>query len=60
MLLYIFKYFCCNDYINIYFNSNQGDITPELLSKAGVFVLPGPREKFTVTEVCYTCVLFLL
>ncbi|KFM74307.1 hypothetical protein X975_02449, partial [Stegodyphus mimosarum] len=24
--------------------NNQGDITPELLSKAGVFVLPGPRE----------------
>ncbi|GIY05839.1 intraflagellar transport protein 52 homolog [Caerostris extrusa] len=31
--------------------SNQGDITTELLSKAGVFVLPGPREKFTVTEI---------
>ncbi|XP_055952884.1 intraflagellar transport protein 52 homolog [Argiope bruennichi] len=31
--------------------NNQGDITPELLSKAGVFVLPGPREKFTVTEI---------
>ncbi|GFS88423.1 intraflagellar transport protein 52 homolog [Nephila pilipes] len=31
--------------------SNPGDITSELLSKAGVFVLPGPREKFTVTEI---------
>ncbi|GBN15908.1 Intraflagellar transport protein 52 [Araneus ventricosus] len=31
--------------------NNQGDITPELLAKAGVFVLPGPREKFTVTEI---------
>ncbi|GFQ82272.1 intraflagellar transport protein 52 homolog [Trichonephila clavata] len=31
--------------------SNPGDITAELLSKAGVFVLPGPREKFTVTEI---------
>lgn len=33
--------------------SNQGDITAELLSKAGVFVLAGPREKFTVLEINY-------
>ncbi|XP_054707010.1 intraflagellar transport protein 52 homolog [Uloborus diversus] len=31
--------------------NNNGDISPELLSKAGIFVLPGPREKFTVTEI---------